>query len=119
MLVTSGMAAIVLATLIWYCDCAGYRVLTQVPLIFGSNAIVAYVLHVALEKLLEVPLGAAAITAGGNAEGSLSVLGHYQAFALEAGFNQFCTVGLWMLLFVGLCYLPVYALYRANVFVRI
>lgn len=114
-LVTSGMAAIVLATLIWYCDCAGYRALTRVPLIFGSNAIVAYVLHVALEKLLEVPLGAFV----GDSAGSLSVLGHYQAFALAAGFNQFCTVGLWMLLFVGLCYLPVYALYRANIFVRI
>lgn len=106
-LVTSGMAAIVLASMIWYTDCQGYQFGSRLPLIFGSNAIVAYVFHVALEKLLEVPVAGS------------SVLGAYQAFALELGLNRFCTVGLWMTVFLLLCFVPVWWLYRRGIFVKI
>ncbi len=106
-LVTSGMAAMCLATLIYYTDIAGGRRFTRWPVVFGSNAIVAYVLHVAIEKLLEVPLGDA------------SVLAWYRQLAEAAGFNQFCTVGLWTLVFLGICYLPVWWLYRRQIFIKI
>lgn len=106
-LVTSGMAAMCLATLIYYTDIAGGRRLTRWPLVFGSNAIVAYVLHVAIEKLLEVPLG------------EYSVLSLYRYWADAAGLNQFCTVGLWTLLFLCVCYVPVWWLYRRQIFIKI
>lgn len=107
MLVTSGMASMVLALLIWFSDVKGYQQLTRIPLIFGANAIVAYVLHVAMEKLLEVPVA------------GQSVHGAYQHWVAALGWNQFFSVGVWIAAFLVLCYLPVWWLYQRKIFVKI
>lgn len=106
-LVTSGMASMVLALLIWYTDIKGYQQLTKVPLIFGANAIVAYVLHVAVEKLLDVPVN------------GQSVYGAYLQWVGQLGWNQFFTVSVWVVAFLIVCYLPVWWLYKREIFVKI
>lgn len=106
-LVTSGMASMVLALLIWFSDVKGYQQFSRIPLIFGANAIVAYVLHVAMEKLLEVPVA------------GQSVHGAYQDWVTALGWNQFFSVGVWIAAFLLLCYLPVWWLYQRKIFVKI
>jgi len=106
-LVTSGMASMVLGLLIWYTDVRGYQYGTRIPLIFGANAIVAYVLHAALEKLLEVPLGGS------------SVHDAYLQFAQQLGLDKFFSAALWIVAFLLLCYLPVWWLYKRKIFVKI
>lgn len=106
-LVTSGMASMVLALLIWYTDIQQHRKYTQVPLVFGANAIVAYVLHVALEKLLELPVA------------GVSVHGAYLQFADSLGWGQFVSAAVWIVAFLALCYLPVWWMYQRKIFVKI
>lgn len=106
-LVTSGMAAMVLALFIWYTDVQQYRRFTHVSLIFGANAIVAYVFHVALEKLLQVPVA------------GLSVHGAYLQFAEQLGLSAFWSAALWILAFLAVCYLLVWWLYQRKIFVKI
>lgn len=106
-LVTSGMASMVLALLIWYTDIQQYRKFTHISLVFGANAIVAYVLHVALEKLLAVPLFGS------------SVHGIYLHYAQQLGLSQFFSAAIWIVAFLALCYLPVWWLYQRKIFVKI
>ena len=106
-LVTSGMASMVLALLIWYTDVQQYRKFSHIPLVFGANAIVAYVLHVALEKLLELPLA------------GVSVHGSYLQLAEQLGLSRFFSAGLWIAAFLALCYLPVWWMYQRKIFVKI
>lgn len=106
-LVTSGMASMVLALLIWYTDIQQYRKFTQVSLVFGANAIVAYVLHVALEKILEIKVA------------GQSVHGLYLALAEQLNFNPFFTAAIWIVAFLALCYLPVWWMYQRKIFVKI
>lgn len=106
-LVTSGMASMVLALLIWYTDIQQYRKFTQVSLVFGANAIVAYVLHVALEKLLQLPIG------------GVSVHGLYLQLAEQLGLSSFFSAAIWIIAFLALCYLPVWWMYQRKIFVKI
>ncbi len=106
-LVTSGMASMVLALLIWYTDIQQYRKFTQVSLVFGANAIVAYVLHVALEKLLQLPVG------------GVSVHGLYLQLAEQLGLSPFFSAAIWIIAFLALCYLPVWWMYQRKIFVKI
>lgn len=106
-LVTSGMASMVLALLIWYTDIQQYRKFTQVSLVFGANAIVAYVLHVALEKILEINIAGA------------SVHSVYLAFAEQLHVNPFFTAAIWIVAFLALCYLPVWWMSQRKIFVKI
>lgn len=106
-LVTSGMASMVLALLIWYTDIQQYRKFTQVSLVFGANAIVAYVLHVALEKLLQLPIG------------GVSVHGLYLQLAEQMGLSSFFSAAIWIIAFLALCYLPVWWMYQRKIFVKI
>ncbi|WP_240220785.1 acyltransferase family protein [Rheinheimera hassiensis] len=106
-LVTSGMASMVLALLIWYTDVQQYRKFSHISLVFGANAIVAYVLHVALEKLLELQIA------------GVSVHGSYLQLAEQLGLSRFFSAGLWILAFLALCYVPVWWMYQRKIFVKI
>ena len=106
-LLSSGYCAIALAACLWLCDVKRWRRWSAPFVVFGANAIVAYVLHVALEKLLELQIA------------GVSVHGSYLQLAEQLGLNRFFSAGLWILAFLALCYVPVWWMYQRKIFVKI
>ncbi len=106
-LVTGGLGAMSLAALLWYTDIKQFRFGTYLPLVFGANAITAYVLHVVIEKLLDWKLG------------EQSVHDSYVSWSQSLGMSQFVSVGLWAVLFFAVCTVPVWWLYRKQIFIKI
>ncbi|WP_137166594.1 acyltransferase family protein [Salinimonas lutimaris] len=106
-LATGGIGAMILGFIVWYTDIMRYRTGTYLPVIFGANAITAYVLHVVIEKLLDWPLSGT----------SLHAL--YQQLAHSAGLSGLVSATLWVLLFLSICTLPVWWLYRRHIFIKI
>ncbi|CAD5263089.1 conserved membrane hypothetical protein [Alteromonas sp. 38] len=106
-LATGGIGAMLLATMMWYTDIKGCRKGTTLAVIFGANAITAYVLHVIIEKGLDRQFG------------GISVHHAYESWAASIGLNSFFSATVWIILFVGICFLPVLGLYRKQIFIKI
>ncbi len=106
-LVTGGLASMLLATLLWYTDIENARRGTYVGQVFGANAITAYVLHVVLEKLFDLEL------AGRTVHGS------YVSFFETLGVNAVVSAGVWIAVFITICFLPIHAMYKRKIFVKI
>jgi predicted acyltransferase len=100
-LFTAGLALICLSTCYWITDVKRRQGWWTVPfLIFGTNAIAAYV----LSELLEVPL-------------------HWQDYLFQHSFAHRFSPSLASLLYslsiVGLCFLPMAWLYRKRIFLKV
>lgn len=108
-LVSSGMALLLLGTLYWFVDVKNYRGWTPFFVAFGMNAITAYVLHGVLIDAFHVPVNAA----GENLH-ALSYQGLVQ-LGLAAKFASL----LWALGYLLLCFIPIWIMYRRNVIVKI
>ena len=106
-LVTGGIAAMVLALMLWYTDIKGLRSGTYVAGVFGTNAITAYVFHVAVEKFFDLELG-------GN-----SLRGIYTGFTESIGINSVVSVTIWVIFFVSVCFVPIWVMYKRKIFVKI
>ena len=107
-LVTGGLAAMTLAASMYLIDVKGYKKLVQPFVIFGSNAITAYVLAGLLSYLIYgVRFGNAPISAS------------FMQFLQALGVNPKLSSMLVALLFIGLIYFPVYILYRKKIFIRL
>ncbi len=106
-LATGGMGAMILGSMMWYTDVKEYRKGTRIAVIFGANAITAYVLHVVIEKALDWEFA------------GTSIHKSYVTFAASLGLSDFASAALWVILFLGICFLPVYALYRKQIFIKI
>jgi predicted acyltransferase len=106
-LVTGGIAFMTLAALLWYTDIKGSRKGTYVNMVFGTNAIVAYVLHVAVEKLLDHDFA------------GFSIRSAYVNFMGSIGINAIVSATLWVFLFVAVCFVPIWYMYRRKIFVKI
>lgn len=106
-LLTSGLAALLWALLVYGVDLKGYAKWVKPGVIFGSNAITAYVIH----YLLHYPLGR--IRLGGTS---------FHQFFMEA-FGSFLSPNLtsfcWAVFYTFLCFLPVWWMYRKKIFVKI
>ena len=106
-LATGGIASMCLATLLWYTDIKQNRRFTYVAQVFGANAITAYVIHIVFEKLLDIEIN------------GTSVLGAYVALTKSVGMSPFFSSALWILLFLCLCFIPVWMLYKNKIFIKI
>lgn len=100
-LTTGGVACLFLAQLMWQIDFWQRRGCLYVIQVFGCNAIVAYVLHVILAKLLQ--------PAHSLFTASLS----------QMGLTNELVSGLWICLFLALCWLPLHLMYRRNIFLKV
>lgn len=107
-LITAGLSMLALAVLCWYTDLRGARRGTRVATVFGTNATVAYVIHEALATLLTFKVG-----------GTLSVWLLASQAMQGAGLDPTTTALLYSAAFVGLCYLPMRALYRRAIFIKV
>lgn len=106
-LTTGGVGAIILALLLWHTDLSGHRSLTYVSTVFGANAITAYILHILLGSLL-----------GKDLYGE-SIHSRFVSSMNELGSNETVTGILWLAIFLTLCFIPMWAMYRKKWFVKI
>lgn len=110
-LLTGGGSMLVLAALCWYTDRLGARRGTGVPVVFGANATVAYVLHEVLATLFTYKVAGAA--------GAVSVWLLASQAMLAAGLPPVAAALLYSAAFIALCYLPLRALYRRRIFIKV
>ena len=108
-LYTSGLASITWAVLIWIMDIEKYIRWGQMGTIFGSNAITAYV----LSYLLLIPFTVFTISNGKNLQEM------FMNGLINAGGQPELVSLAWAILFTLLCYVPVWALYRKKIFLKI
>jgi predicted acyltransferase len=113
-LFTSGIAMSVLALLFWYIDGnkrpeGRHGVWMKPWLVFGTNALAAYV----FSEVLAVTFAAVPVGSGENLQQLL-----FRLLPSWLGPPPFVSM-LYSVLFVGVCYLPVWWLYRRRIFVKL
>jgi predicted acyltransferase len=105
-LYAAGLAAMSLAFFVWLVDVRGKVSWTKLGVIFGSNAVVAYVLHGVILKLLalaNIPLRS------GFFEGLVAM-----------GVPEKLSSLIWALFYsLVICFIPVYFLYKKKVFIKL
>ncbi len=107
-LVTSGLAAMLLGALYFLADIKGYRTWAKPGIIFGANAIAAYVLADILALLFY------RAKFGGEQLNEKTVNG-----LIHTGLSPELASLLYALFFVAVNFVPVYFLYRKKVFIKL
>jgi predicted acyltransferase len=108
-LYTSGIAMHVLALSYWTIDVMKYQRFTKPFLVFGSNAITAYIISEVLEACLNL------IPVSQHVSVKAWVYEHLYASWL----NPYLASHIMALSFVLIVYLPIYGLYRKRIFIKI
>lgn len=107
-LYTSGLAAMTLGASYYWIDVLGKTKGTSLGVVFGTNAITAYVLSGILPSLTHSDwLGGASLRA------------LFMDGGTSLGMNPYIASLLWALFFCFLCFVPVYYLYRNRVFIKV
>lgn len=109
-LYTAGLDAMLLAFLYFLVDILGYTKWAKPFVVFGSNAIAAYLASEIFYDLIYYKIG-------GESGQSLNDL-IIQAI-LPTGISPELLSLLWALAYVGLCYIPVYWMYTKKIFLKI
>ena len=104
----SGLAMIILAASMWLIDEKKYTSNIKFGLVFGSNAIVAYVLHGIVWRIFQFPL------IGGVG---------FQQFWMDTGIGlglsaKFVSLD-WAIFYTLIIYIIVYQLYKRKIFIKI
>ena len=107
---TCGLGSLTLAAMWWIIDVQGYAKWSFPGIVFGKNAIFAYVVH----DLLLFPLVFLKVTGDGQSINSLLFTG-----MKSIGLAPPVASLLWSLLYIWLCYLPTYYLYKKGRFLKI
>ncbi len=107
-LFTSGLACMTLASSIFLVDMLQYRKVAQFGVIYGSNAISIYVLADIFALFFYV------IRFGGS---SLNV--HFFNFFTSIGGQPKFVSMIYALLYVGILFIPAYALYKKKIFIKL
>ena len=107
-LFSSGLAMIILAASMWIIDEKKYTSNIKFGLVFGSNAIVAYVLHGIVWRLFQFPI--------------IGGLG-FQKFWMDTGIGlglspKFVSLD-WAIFYTLIIYMLVYQLYKRKIFIKI
>jgi len=108
-LVSSGMAFLLLGTLYWFVDVLGYKKWTPFFVAFGSNAITAYVIHGIFADIMGIIM----VTDDKN----------FRQFTYEGlthlGLGMEAASFLWAILYVLLCFVPIWIMYKKHIIVKI
>lgn len=112
-LYTAGWALLVLALLYWFVDVKGYRAATPPLLAFGMNAIGAFILSGLLPKIFNL------IQVNGPAGESMGVRQYFQQTFLVPYFSPLNASLLGAVLFLLLCFLPVWMLYKRRLILKV
>ena len=104
-LFTSGLAAMTLAASMWYIDGLNKRSYTFVGVVFGMNAIAAYVLHGVLWRIFNL--------------GDPGLQRAFMAFYESIGVNMKLASLFWAVFYTSLCFLFAWILYRRKIFIKV
>lgn len=107
-MLTAGMATLILALFIYLIDMRQKQKWAQVGLHFGANAISAYVLH----YLLIIPLSWISISGKSIQEWFMYALPNMGCPHKLASF-------IWAISFIVICYLPIRLMYQRKIFIKI
>jgi predicted acyltransferase len=107
-LYSSGLAMIVFAISMWIIDEKKYTKNIKFGLVFGSNAITAYVLHGIVWRLFQFPI--------------INGVG-FQKFWMDTGISiglpaKFVSLD-WAIFYTLVIYLLIYQLYKRKVFIKV
>ena len=108
---TAGLDSMILASLYFIVDVAGYKKWAKGALIYGSNAIAAYLVAEAFDDLLRAHWG--------DRQKGFSVNEWAMSKLIPTGLPLEIISLLWALAFCGLCFIPIYILYRKKIFLKI
>ena len=108
-LYTSGLASVTLGFLIWLIDIKGHSKWAKVGVIFGTNAITAYI----MSYLLLIPFTFISIVNGKNIQEL------FMAFLINTGIMPELASLLWAIFFTLLCFIPVFILFKKKIFLKI
>ena len=111
--VAAGYSLALLALVYWAIEVKGWKKGWTWPwLIFGSNAIVAYMISELLTSTLDLIARAA-----GNPHASVDgwIFHHFNAHIPDPGWAAFS----WSVLFTAVCFLPVWILYKKKIFLKV
>jgi len=106
---TSGVATLGLATSIWFVDVLGYKKWTKFGVIFGSNALAAYLLHGLLNNVFHIGFGTS----------EASINSSYFSGMLNLGLSHEMVSLIWALLYVLVCFIPMWWLYKKKIFIKV
>jgi predicted acyltransferase len=117
-LVAAGWSLLLFALVYWLIEQRGWgksgasKRLLWPWLVFGSNAIVAYI----ISELLGTAIGLVRFTSDGHRDDALSFV-YMQVFApiSDPGWRALA----YSLCYTAVCFLPVWALYRRKIFVKV
>lgn len=107
-MVTSGLAALTLATSMYLVDVLGYRKIAYPGVVFGSNAITVYVLA-----------GLVGYFFYGIPVGGVPLKGHFMNFFTGIGFEPKFASLLFALLYIGLFYIPAFIMHKKKIFIKL
>ena len=107
-LIHSGLASIFLAASMWIIDEKGYQKWTKVGVVYGMNAITAYVLHGVVWRLFQIPII--------NDNGIQNL---WMSGLTEAGMAPKLASFLWALSYMFLIYLFALVLYKRRIFIKV
>ena len=107
-LFTSGLAMIFLASCMWIIDHKKIQSYTKFGIVFGSNAIFAYVLHSTLGRLFHLP-----VLAGKGIQTS------WMDFGISTGLDPQLFSFAWALFYTFFIYIIIKAMYKRKIFIKI
>ncbi len=108
-LYTSGLASITWAVLIWIMDMQGKKRWAHFGVVFGTNAITAYV----LSYIFQIPFTWFSIIDEKNFQTI------YMDRLIGAGMMPELASVIWAIIFTTMCFIPVLILYRKRIFLKI
>ena len=107
-LFTSGLAMIILSFAIWIIDLKKYTSYIKFSLVFGSNAITAYVLHGILWKFFQLKIS-----------GDLSLQELWMLNGIEFGLSpKLVSLG-WAIFYTLVIYFIIYQLYKRKIYIKV
>lgn len=107
-LYTSGLANLALATIYYFMDVKGYVRWGKIGIIFGTNAIFAYVVH----YLFILPVSWLKF-------GRLDLQQFFMKTLIDVNIMPELASLTWALLYTSLCFIPVWILYQKKIFLKI
>jgi predicted acyltransferase len=107
-LASSGMAALLLGSMYWLIDVLKYQRWTPFFVAFGMNAITAYVLHgVLISAFLDY-----------DGDGKTLKVESYEVLA-SLGLGMELASFVWSLLYLLLCFIPIWIMYKKKIIVKV
>jgi len=107
-LYTSGLANLFLASIYYIIDMKGKLKCVLIWRMFGTNAITAYVIH----YVLSIPLTLIPI-------GNSNIQSLFMKMLIDVCVMPQLASLLWALIYTGICFVPIWILYRKKIFIKI